>query len=416
MGRICSVGLLILLLLGSTASFGDGGILELRTLAPVEGAPQLWVLENSHLSSRQKASVPLAGGKPEDVYVLESQGRASIRLLINQSGPQRIACDLDGDGSFSEAEIQTATREYSHWSSPRLSLPYSMRLGIPPIVMETYCWTYDEECRLYVESILSYFEGRITLRSVEYAARLVFRSPFPDGTLINEAVILDQNGDGKFDSFTDPWFSSDGIAWLVDSLWVARTTFRGATAEVSLEPYHGPTGRLRIEGQGFHRLHLRMGPDRETGLPLELAYELCLPHGEKDEFTLPIGECSAGNAWLRAATGPWIYYRFENPRVWTAPSKLPVKDVPQIARTRITRDGVASLNLGGPLTDRAKVTVEPFSNRVRLEYEGCTNPAGLEYAAVTSREMGTRTPDVGPPFEIRNRRGLVVTSGNFDYG
>jgi hypothetical protein len=304
---------------------------------------------------------------------------------------------VNGDGEYQPDEIYSAAE-----ACDNVRLPYPVRDDLPFIVVEIWPSSFFRHWQIHVTRISSVYQGKLTFGGNECTARLVFRSPFPKGDVVNEVVILNTQEDGIFDPLTDEWFSSEGIGVLDGDPWIVSTTFTEDRAEVALTPYTGPTGHLNIEGEGLHRLSLRMLPGEDPIASEDKAFEMCLPSlGDKGQ-ALPGGSYQVAEVLLRSERMKSLFYHSE-----MADPPVEVEVVP---------GATTSLAAGGPL--KGKVTVEQsfLSNTVNLEFEGCVNQAGIEFEPASLMKGILLPPNEEPLFDIRDVEGNTLRSGKFDYG
>jgi len=399
--------LLICLALVPTAVFADGGTLARFTIDSEQDRILAWASDD-WLSSEERASMRLGGSEEEDVFVFDPIADPPIRFLVTSSEPRAFYCDLNDDGTFQEEEIfrTRSTRWMRDFSAVRF--PYRVREGVAPLSVDLYGYFDRGKCHLRVSSVNEAYRGRVRFAGTDYEARLVFISPFPARDLVNEIIILDTSGDGTFDSFADHWLAADGVLTFEGRLWTAATVFSGATAEVTIAPYAGSTGKLAITGEGIHRAHLRLEPRGVQGLSAGRAFPVCLPRRGEPVFELPPGACEAFEAWLDPGDASGVLYHFDGVGKDGAPG----------ATAEIAAGESASMPLGGPLEDGAVPYVQPLERNIRVEYVNCKNAAGIEYEAVKSTDPwpGRSSPENGPPYEVRTADGRLVASGTFDYG
>jgi len=378
------------------SAFGDGGTLHLRTI-PWDKSNPGWQIENASLSSRRTATIALGTYGDQDVHVFEPEEGPPIRILVTDSKPHRIACDVNGDGIYEDDEIVT---EHGRLESVRV--PYPLRDTIPSVTAVVNVMWYFRTWELTVERITTVYRGKITLRDHEYPAQLVFRSACPTGDVVSEAIILDSNGNGSFSPADDTWFSSEGIAYLDGSLWTVRTAFQDGKADVTLEPYSGPTGRLEIEGEGLHWLSVRKEPGDETTEITKKDFDIRVPGNEGPEFELPPGNYKVAKVWLKPEKAKSVFYRSV--------------DMKEPLEATVTAGATASIPAGGPLRGEVKVGPRFLSRNLSFDYEGCSNDAGIEFESLVPTRNGLVQPNEPPTFEVVDAAGQVAASGSFDYG
>ena len=394
----------LLALAVSAWGWADGGSLEFR-LTGLERESFQWSLDSGGLTSRRRASLVLDKGAAEAVSVFEA---LPARLFVSMRKPLRLFSDLNGDGVcdsgelFSESSGNRYTTRFDN-----VKIPARLLYGDRPVILVDFEHLSFGAGYLNVVRVESCYEGSVTLEGRKYAARAVFRSPLTANREDNPAIILDADGDGKFNHFTDPWFSSSGIAFLHDSLWMTDTIFSGTSASVALRPYEGPTGRLRVEGQGVHRFYLQVQRSRALGSPVRCDRYLCLPAREDGVYLLPEGSYMLKNLWLLdAGEEEPTYFR------WNARSAGPSL----MGLSSISKDSTQEVHLGGPLSTGIDVDSSNLIGRLGLDYRGLRNSSGLEFEPIFSPETEGEWRPAAPRFEIRNREGAAVASDKFEYG
>jgi hypothetical protein len=390
--------LVLFLILGFTVtSFGaDGGTLHLSTV-PWDQSNPGWKIENATLNSGRAATIALGTYGAQDVHVFEPEEGPPIRILVTNSKPHRIACDVNGNGIYEDDEIVT---EHGRLESVRV--PYPLRDTVPSVTAVVNVMWYFRTWELTVERITNVYQGKITLRDREYPAQLVFRSAFPTGDVVNEAIILDSNGNGSFSPADDTWFSSEGIAYLEGSLWTVQTTFHNEKADVDLAPYSGPTGRLEIDGKGIHWLSVRKETGDETAEITKKAFDIRLPGKEGSTFALPPGDYEVAKVWLKPEKSRNVYYRST--------------DMEKPLEATVTAGATASIPAGGPLRGKVKLGPRFLSRNVSFDYKGCGNDAGIEFESLIPTRNALVQPNEPPSFEVVDAAGQVAASGSFDYG
>jgi len=348
----------------------------------------------------------------EDVVTFTGY-RSSLRLIVSRSEPYRLFCDLDGDSGAQPDELYSVT-------GPPVFRNVAISLGVgdtrQTVLADIVAHMMDEYSSLSVERILSCYVGTLSIGGIDYAARIDFRSLFPQPAKVNEVVLVDTDGDGSLDPILDGWLLSRGIGSLKGSLWTVDTKFTGAQAEVSLEPYSEPTGTLEVNGEGIHQVRVSLASRGHPGASIQT---LCFPGTENGNYQLPAGEWRATEVWLRSPVIPDIFY------CWESPSYLEEYQLPSGAGFRIQPARTASVHLGGPLFAGVHVSQRRacLSGRVHVEFDSCENAEGLDFRPVRYGKTGSETvsqlPSYGstpPLFEIRDRRGQTVASGSFEYG
>lgn len=405
-GRI----LVFLLPLVPSPALGDGGMLEFGSIPATETLRPHWFADSPAWYSHEQATLTLDQGKPEDVLVV-GDPESSLRMYVTQSTPYRLFCDLNGDNEPQPEEIYTATesRIFRNVAVPR-------SLGDTPqrILVDIRAYIGSGYCSLSVNRISSCYAGTLSVAGREYPARLEFRSTFSVRDGSDRVVLLDGDRDGSFDPLFDPWFASNGFAYLDGALWTASTTFSGSQAEVTLEPYPGTRGKLKIEGEGIHRVHLSIDPEVTRFARGPYPRELCLPGTEDRTYSLPSRRCLVTDVWLHSPVDPELFYRLEAARGFALRHEAD-----------IVADSTVTLALGGPLTAKigASVLRASLTGRVQLDFKGCRNPSGLEFTPIRYGTSEGEPEDAWydtrrnpPKFEIRDRRRNLVASGSFEYG
>ncbi len=387
--------LLSLFAFAATLVNGDGGTLQ---FVENDGTVQIHArpLRNTSYQSQRSANVRLEDESNVQAHLWEiPTGDRTLKLLSTTKPPYRFACDRNGDGEYGTEDISVShSASMGHYTS--VGVPVTLGDGVRLCRMDVYVTGRGRNRSLIVMRVRSSHAGDIVVGGERYAARLVFRNGVPSDRYGGGMLILDANRDGRFDHFTDPWFSSHGVAYLRDALWNVNTTFSENHAHISIEPYSGPTGAIHVDGEGLRRLYLSL--DSDAG-----SYDICLPQREDQMYTVPLGAGAArvSDAWIQAgtSTNPLFQLALDS-------SLRPVS---------IRENGTSILEIGGRLQAKLRVRSNPFLGRVTLDYKGCI-ARGLKYNAVDPGHPDGGLNPPAPWWEVRDAEGNVVATGQFEYG
>ncbi len=247
---------------------------------------------------------------------------------------------------------------------------------------------------------LNRFEGTVLAGSNTYPAWMIIRSLNLYNNLPNTLIFLDMNRDGQFHPVDDTWFSSEGAASIDGLLWKVTTAFRETEAELTLEPYDGPTGTLKLEGDGITQVGIRVPQSSMS----KMSYEFSLPHRDDSSYTVPAQSLEFSKIWLTPGKESEIVFQW------------PIQSYNQATRFEVQENQTVSQSIGGPLHQSIEVQANWLSGRLNLSNKGCTNRRGLQFVGLQKSDL-VRGGELPPPsWELRDRRGAIIKSGRFAYG
>lgn len=369
--------------------------------------PLPWLKTDSTYIPTQTARVVLDSSEAQSVRVAEL---GTARLLITQETPPRLFCDYNGDGEYQDDEIYSPPLSYSYFMCEFSSVRVPVNLGnvTQTVLVDFSYYAFRSIQSLNIIRIQSMYEGSLTFGEEQYPARMVFTSLPTANEQVNLRVILDSNRDGVLWHFQDPWFVSQGIAVLNDALWISETTFSENQAEVTLRPYQGPVGTLKVEGQGLYRLYLQITDSRDNpAVSSGMEALLCLPLVERQTYQLPAAVYyTIHTAWLHPHPDAEEYYQF------------PAGNPPAVSSRTVylAKDSTESVVLGGPLSQVVDIRPNYFSGIVTCDYKNLINPSGYSYQMSYGSRENFNVHFPLPTYTILDRTGNTVNSGGFQYG
>ena len=415
------IRLFLFLILASIDTYGDGGILKKFTLPMTEDGIS-WPIEPLGMGMDQLADFELEDqskieGYPISFYAIEEHELWGF--FSNESYP-RLFIDSNDDGKYQIVEghrgepIGEPSTSYSQYrfrnvifpipvnpsqeaSGKSLFLQVNMTGNIYNINKEKYV-------SIQCERFLTYFAGTLRLGDKEFPAHLLFRSLPSYRDTSTSLLILDTHLDNDFHPVDDLWFSTQGIAYIENSIWSVLTTFRENEAEVSLTPYQGPTGTLKMEGTGILKVAFqspRTLTQGENRTPMD---EFTLPFKEDLTYTLPAASYNITKVWLTPNEESETLYQSS------------VQLFESVATLTIQENQTVTQWIGGPLTTAISVKMNRFLGRLSLEYMSCKNQAGLKFAELQKDNINGGDSLPPPSWEIRDKRGTIIRSGSFAYG
>jgi hypothetical protein len=392
------LGMSIALLLSAGPSFADGGVLEFhadRSMRSSGPCPN---------GIARRAMMRLDGNAPEEVLVVEANSDPPLLVAASVSEPFRLFCDRNLDGECQPEELFEANAGATARNRWFMDVGFPVRLGESALTLSANLSVdiYSPQIRFVdLTEIKGCYEGPLRIGDTEIPSRLIFD---PLGSLeadrqfeVERTIVLDTNGDGDFDRLKDPWIAPNGVGWFEGELWSVRTVFTDATAEVSIAPYDGPTGRVEIEGEGIRRFHLRVS---SATAPATQREHLCLTGWGGMTYSLPIDNYTVSKTWLRSDTLPKLHFRND-----------------ESGHLRVSESATMEANLGGPLEINVSANrLAALFGLVLLDCENCKNASGLTYRRTGPDGDPAELRAPAPSFEIRDSQGIVVVTDQFEYG
>ena len=404
--------LLLILCISPSCVFADGGTLKFRQSLPDEEISP-WTSENYNAVTEQKAMMRLDKEKAEEVYVFnyrsnKNSGKSDRVILVTQSKPPRLFFDLNGDKTFQPDEIYSAQPIHLNSTDPiynvkNVKLPLLDDHVQPIAETDIQIFQFKKKCRFYVEKIRSCYEGKLLLDGKEYLTRMILLSPVPYPMRNNEVVILDINQDGKFNPFEDCWFTNQKTVFIDGRNWNLSTEFNESEVNIQLTPYTGPTGKLVIEGENFHRLYLDKYDS--TG------HMICLPVCDELTYTLPTGLYRINKLWLKTDNSKEFLENYNSIDTGDSLSFGSANS----GKIQIKKSETETIQLNGKLKNTLKAIPSLSSGNVILQYNGFRSISRFSFLLV-SYESGKFNRSTGPKWEIRNAKNVVIASGCFEYG
>ena len=402
MRRLGIAGFLGGFLLTASFAFCDSGILRFQESIP-ENEIVIWPSDEFIYFQARQASIRFGGEKDEEVLALQSEGVPSFSLVFSSAEPDLLFRDRNGDGKCQEGEIYRGKKGETGYGRRFEGIPVPMQVGDATRVVTLEFRHSTRAGYINDVRVTSCYRGTLSIKGNECPARLVFRNLRPAAKTVNEVIVLDTNRDGAFDFYSDDSFSASGLAFCADAFWRVKTNFSGDTAEVSLVPYDGPTGNLRVTGEGIYRVLLEARKTTIADLPEESSFLVFLRKAQNGEYVLPVGEYRVKQSILLLDQKAEVFYRYtEYGGDWfsiTSPSV-----------------SVPSFPLGGPLSCQIGVDSTTLSGRADVR---CDLPANSDRRTFEPvyRSLDRRRELIPPPWiEITDSRGSVVSSVQLEYG
>lgn len=399
------LAIFIFLILAVLPALGDGGTLYLKSIPP-DDKTALWLTSNNGFGSEQQAEFSLEDGTRLEGYSFSfSDPNRPILNALTSSDPIRFFVDSNDDGALQAQEGYLGEIDED---SPYLNKGYLFHSVAFPLVLgnateETPPHSIHADVTARIDSyitsfavkrFLNRFEGTLRIGNEDYPALIVFRSIQSHANETNTLIAIDLNRDNRYLPLDDLWFSTQGIAYLNQSPCNVSTAFHGNEAEITISPYTGALGTLKLTGEGILRTVAKGTSD------------FVLPIQEDWTYALPVGNYQFTKIWLTPGDNSDTVFQW------------PIQSFPDSLSFVIQDNQTTERLVGGPLNQSVKVSINPFSGTANLNYQGCVNENRITFISKKiSNLLDSQTGNEAPPtWEIRNGRGQAVRSGHFEYG
>ncbi len=396
-------------------ALGDGG--RLTFSESISSSTQIVLpLRRSRLYSSKQAAFQLDGDVPVPGYYITKDDDALIQMFVSKENPNRLFSDLNRDAQCQSNELFTPVESVPPYNTYDSYLFDSARTLIQAgdcivtIQIRAVVINYSDFVTLYIDRIYSHYKGSLQIDGKDYPAVLAFQSPSPTDKKNNEIIILDTNGDGIYDRNVDQWFSSQGFAYIDSAPWSVKTLFTQGEAQVTLEPYTGPVGTVKIEGEGVQRFTLSRRKEVDSEIP---QHSIGLKGEPGLSYMLPAGIYDVREAWLQSINQPGdivfkLHDEYNNYGLDEYSSGFKAQYFKSVDPGETT-----VFHLGGPLKETIEANAPPLSMEVNVEYRYFENKDGLIFDILKINDPAAEYPYSNPPFFIADQNKRIIASNQF---